>query len=75
MAHHNVFAVDLIAHPLVPEGEVWSVGSNANAVYLHPVTLQRLKDRLWAQQRTDAVITYAELMVLLSLMREEGPSC
>jgi hypothetical protein len=71
MDRPNIFAVELVAHSLVPEGEAWSVPQR-NAVYLHPVTLQRLKVRLWAAQRTDAVITYAMLMIELEAMRDEG---
>lgn len=73
----------LVSH-LVPEGEAWLVDakvlalerlparafrSGAQLVYLNPRTLAGLKDLLWAQQRTIASITYAELMATLETMK------
>jgi hypothetical protein len=76
-------SIELVAHPLVPEGEVWRIDptylslephprpTKDLCVYLHPLTLKRLKDRLWAQERVLASISYAELMIELQVMREE----
>jgi hypothetical protein len=78
--------IELHPHPMVPKGEVLLVDKSMLALelhpisgrrwiaYLHPATMRQLKARLWAKLRVDAVITYAELMAELGLMRDEGAS-
>lgn len=85
---HLLGGFDIVENRAVPEGQAYAVdkrwlslipfGSHAGRhewiVYLHPKTLRRLKENLWAKQRTVASITYAELMIELGLMREEDAS-
>ena len=71
--------IELRAHPMVAEGQVMLVDRSVAepsatgrrwVAYLHPATMQRLKDRWWAKQRTDAVITFAKLRA--AMLRQEG---
>ena len=64
--------LELHASPYVPPGEFYVLGGRE--VYMHTATLERLKRLLWAVNRTNEVLTVAQLRALAASLRGE-PSC